>query len=403
MRILLLLGALVLLSFGAIAQPDLDGEIRQIEDQLEVLATSHQKLESDLEALKLARVHKDILAMGIPAIADSEEVIHHKAMSLCYSEAHEQAKWVVHIVTPEIINGNVSRTNDFRVDPQVKSGTAVKKDYWDSGYDRGHLAPSADFRWSQTALSESYFYSNMSPQRPELNRQSWAKLENTVRDYVVEYKEQVMVVTGGVLTDDLEKLGENEVSIPTMYYKVLLDYEGDDKKGIAFLMPNTLSQYPLFSYAVSIDSVEALTGIDFFPALSPEEQRTIEATMDIKAWQTADKQAEVLPLNPTELSKGKFNTVQAKYHTGSKATVCGTVVSTKLTSKASATFINLDKKFPDQIFTVTIWDDARRNFSYEPHIYLVDKQVCFTGYIKDNKGTPTMSIVNEKEVEILEQ
>ena len=111
-------------------------------------------------------------------------------MSLVYSEEHEQAKWVAHIISPDIITGNVSRTNDFRPDPHVSTGSTVEEDYFlkylqpDSsykydgyGFDRGHLAPSADFRWSTTALSESYFYSNMSPQRPEFNRGTWAELE----------------------------------------------------------------------------------------------------------------------------------------------------------------------------------------------------------------------------------
>ena len=108
--------------------------------------------------------------------------------------------------------------NNFRKDELVTSGTASKADYWYSGYDRGHLAPSADFRWSKTALSESYFYSNMAPQLPELNREKWAELENAIREYVIENKIQVYVVTGGILNDSLPRMQnkgrENEVSIP---------------------------------------------------------------------------------------------------------------------------------------------------------------------------------------------
>ena len=118
-------------------------------------------------------------------------------MILGYNENHEQAQWVSHIVLPDVEKGNVSRTNNFRKDELVTSGTASKADYWYSGYDRGHLAPSADFRWSKTALSESYFYSNMAPQLPELNREKWAELENAIREYVIENKIQVYVVTGG--------------------------------------------------------------------------------------------------------------------------------------------------------------------------------------------------------------
>lgn len=395
-----------LLLFSAVfttqAQDEIDAKIERAEAELDQLILNQNAKLQAIEALKLERVRANIQAIGIPALADGDVVINHKAMSLCYSEEHEQAKWVVHIVTPDIVDGNVSRTNDFRKDSMVTTETAVKKDYWHSGYDRGHLAPSADFRWSRTALSESYYYSNMSPQKPELNRQSWAKLENTIRAYVSNSNEQVFVVTGGVLTDGLPTIGENKVSIPEYYYKVVLDYEGDEKKGIAFLLPNGKSQYPLFSYAVSIDSVEALTGINLFPALSADEEKAIEGSFTADDWKNEEQKGEVTPLDPTKLEKGQFNTVQAKYQIGNKVTVCGTVVSTKLTDKSKATFLNLDKKFPDQIFTVTIWKDARVNFSYAPDQYLANKKVCVTGKVTDSKGTPTMNVVDESSVLILD-
>lgn len=360
----------------------------------------------DWEVLKLKYVSEKLDAMGQPISKDSVQIVKHHALQLGYDEQHEQARWVTHLVLPAVTNGNVSRTNDFREDSLVTTGTAVKDDYWYSGYDRGHLAPSADFRWSQTALSESYFYSNMSPQLPELNREKWAELENAIRDYVIEYQNEVYVVTGPILNDSLPKMKnegrKNEVTIPSMFYKIVLDVSGDTTLGIAFVMPNGYCAYPALSYATSIDKVEELTGLNFFPALDDELENKLEANSDVSLLNTRGSEGEILPINPTTLPKGKINTVQAQYNIGTKSCVCGTVVSTKFSEKSGATFLNLDKKFPNQIFSVTIWSKARSNFSYKPEDELYGKKVCITGMLESNKGTPTMNVTNEKNIEIIE-
>ena len=204
---------------NAFVQTEIDRKIEIISNQLDSLDIKRNQLLTDLENLKLNRIQNDLNSVGLPICNEKVEVIHHKAMILGYNEKHEQASWVSHIVLPDVEKGNVSRTNNFRKDKLVSTGTADKADYWYSGYDRGHLAPSADFRWSKTALSESYFYSNMAPQLPELNREKWASLENMIRDYVIENKVQVYVVTGGILYDSLPKMNneghKNEVSIPS--------------------------------------------------------------------------------------------------------------------------------------------------------------------------------------------
>lgn len=376
------------------------------EQKLVELQSREDSLQEIIDALKLQGIRELIFEKGLPGTSGLEEVTEHSAMFLCYDEKHEQAKWVVHIVSTDIVQGNISRTNDFREDPLIITGTACKDDYWYSGYDRGHLAPSADFRWSQTALSESYFYSNMSPQKPELNRKRWADLENSIRQYVEENGEPVFVVTGGVLRDGLPVLKaektKNNVSIPEYFYKVVADLEGDEIKGIAFLMPNGNCDYPVFSYAVSIDSVEALTGIDFFASLPVESQKMIESDYDISLWQSNRGKGENKPLTGKKLPKGCFNAVQAKSLTGKTLSICGTVVSTKYSEKSGATFINLDRKFPNQIFSIVIWKTDKDNFSYDLST-LEGKTICVHGLIQDYNGTTTVYAKNEKEISILDE
>ena len=368
------------------------------------LKDKQEKLLDDIEDLKLQKVREDIRNSGLPALKEGDFVIYHSAMALFYDDEHMQAKWVSHIITPDIIDGKTGRTNDFRIDTLVKNrGSATKDDYWNSGYDRGHLAPSADFRWSKKALSESYYYSNMSPQKAELNRERWAELEGKIRQYVTNYNEQVYVVTGGVLTDNLEKIGKNKVSVPKLYFKVVLDNEGDEKKGIAYLMPNKYCQYPVNNYAVTIDSVETLTGIDFFPNLDDEIENKVESEKNIKEWLSEKEKNDVLPLDSLSLPNDAINTIQAKSKIGQDAIVCGTVVSTKFSAKSGATFINLDQQFPNQVFSANIWKTERLNFSYKPEEDLKGKRVCFTGRIENYKGTPTMILNNETQVQLLDE
>jgi len=191
---------LCLFSLATFAQNQLETQLSQLEDRLDALDNEREKIYGEMEELQLQHVRSELDRIGFPTVNDGEQLVHHTAMSLCYNEPHEQPTWVMHAVLPAVEFGNVTRTNDFRIDEQVTTGSADKPDYWESGYDRGHLAPSADFRWSEKAVSESFYYSNMSPQKPEFNRESWSNLEAWVRRYVGDFREPVFVVTGGILT-----------------------------------------------------------------------------------------------------------------------------------------------------------------------------------------------------------
>ncbi|MFZ5553846.1 MAG: DNA/RNA non-specific endonuclease [Bacteroidota bacterium] len=375
--------------------------ISLLEKELHDLHSATSQKQDQLEKLKFLFIHSLINETGTPLRSSQKTtVIKHRAMVLSYNEHHEQSEWVMHVILPDIATGNVSRTNDFREDSLVATGTAVKSDYWYSGYDRGHLAPSADFRWSATALSESYFYSNMSPQKPELNRERWSQAEDLLRAYVIKHNSPLIVVTGPVLHDTLKQIGDNKVSVPALFYKAAFDPKTGNAIGL--VMPNLECEYPVLSYLVPIDSIEKLTGLDFFSSVSKEKQNAFEALKNPDPWKTAKEEGNALPLDPEKLPKGKLNTIQAQYHIGEKVTVCGTVVSTKYAEKSGATFINLDRQFPDQVFTIAIWKQNRANFSYKPEEYLKGHVICVTGELKDNKGKPQVEINNESAIIIVE-
>ena len=219
----------------------------------------------------------------IPKVNKNDQIIHHVGYTLNYVEKYEQANWVAYVLTREKTQKSYERSNKFLVDPMVKTGSADNSDYKASGYDRGHLAPAGDQSYSAITMKESFYYSNMSPQVPGFNRGIWKKLESLVRTWAKEY-DSIYVVTGGILQPGLSTIGYHKVAIPNYFYKVVLQYSSHGTKGIGFILPNQSSKRALQSYVVPIDSVEHLTGIDFFPTLPDNIEQKIESKTCINCW-----------------------------------------------------------------------------------------------------------------------
>lgn len=202
-------------------------------------------------------------------------IIHHSAYSLEYNEEQEQAHWVFYELTREELNGTYGRSDNFKSDPWVSTGSAGPKDYTYSGYDRGHLASAADMAFSETAMSESFYMSNMSPQDPSFNRGIWKQLEEQVRAWAYE-DGNLYVVSGPLFLEGSGRLSSG-VGVPSHFFKLLLDWDGDEYRSIAFLLPNAKGQGSLASYEVTIDRLEALSGLDFFPGVPDDVEGKIEA------------------------------------------------------------------------------------------------------------------------------
>ncbi len=231
------------------------------------------------------RIRWDNLSDGYPRSPDREPIHSYAGFDLAYNEIHEQASWVAYVLTRQEVESSITdRTDNFRVDTSITSGSATLADYRKSGFDRGHLAPAGDMRWDHTAMSESFLLSNMSPQEPSFNRGIWKKLEEQVRKWAVE-KDSIYVVTGPVLNSVHSTIGENQVGVPSFYFKVLADLSPPDHSFIAFLLPNQPSSADLSHFAISVDSLESFTGYDFF--VSAPDRETIdwlERQTDLASW-----------------------------------------------------------------------------------------------------------------------
>lgn len=224
----------------------------------------------------------DNLLLGVPGPADT--IINREGYALGYSEKHEQPAWVTYKLTrDEVKTKNASRTDDFRADPEIPTGSASLDDYRGSGYSRGHLAPAADMKFSAQAMSESFYLSNMSPQESSFNAGIWASLENQMRTFAV-YEGAIYIVTGPILpAEKTVTIGKNRVTVPDSYYKVVYDTTPPVKM-IGFIMPHKNSSQSLKSFAVTVDAVEKATGLNFFSALPQDEQERLKHSIDLNAW-----------------------------------------------------------------------------------------------------------------------
>ncbi len=214
-----------------------------------------------------------------------EQVIRHEGYTVSYNSEYRIANWVAYELTAtEAKSKKTERSNKFVSDPQVKGATAMNEDYTRSGYDRGHLAPAGDMKWSAKAMRESFYLSNICPQKPKLNRGIWKDLEEQCRLWALD-NGSLLIVTGPVITGDMKRLGKNKVAIPKSFYKVLCYYTEKGYKGIGFLFENRdYKDNSLKSMVIPIDSVEKVTGIDFFPSIPDEQEKEMEATVDWSSW-----------------------------------------------------------------------------------------------------------------------
>ncbi len=222
----------------------------------------------------------------LPTSAAGEKpcaLIHHRYYSLCYDEDKETARWVAYRLTASGLKArHVKRTDDYRPDRDVSTGSATPEDYRRSGYDRGHLLPAGDRTFSTEAMSETFLMSNISPQEHAFNGGIWRELEQNARRWAKQ-KGELYVVVGPLYDSSPKRIGKNGVAVPKAFFRVLLAPE--DEEAIGFVIPNAVSEEPLTHYAMSVDSVETLTGLDFFADLLLKEvEEKVESNFSPEDW-----------------------------------------------------------------------------------------------------------------------
>ena len=215
-----------------------------------------------------------------------EKIVEHLGYTVSFNSDWRIPNWVAYELTAKEVAGVEPRGNNFVPDPDIYDSPSTD-DYKNSGYDRGHMAPAADMKWSKQAMTESFYTSNICPQNKNLNKGDWKDLEEHVRSMATKY-DHIYIACGPIVSANPKTIGQytyiDRIAVPDAFYKVILRRKGDSWSAIGFIMPNQAGHKPLTKYAMSIEDVEMITDIDFFVALPDDIEEKIESTYNLKDW-----------------------------------------------------------------------------------------------------------------------
>ncbi len=221
----------------------------------------------------------------LPTQVLGDQLLRQRYYTVSYSTKHQNPEWAAYELRGAWLEqANQEERGNFRDDPKANDPSSAI--YSHSGYDRGHLVPAHDMNFNEQAMRESFYMSNVTPQVPDFNRGIWKSLESRVREWAIKER-RLFIITGPLLRQRVssdQRLKKTGPTIPRGFYKIIVDYEGAERKGIAFMFKNKDIDQPLESFVTSIERVEAYTGINFFPGLDAQEKELIESKADMSRW-----------------------------------------------------------------------------------------------------------------------
>lgn len=213
------------------------------------------------------------------------EIVRYTGFQLSFNKDNHTPNWVAWELLQDETDGSASRNNKFWHDNSVE-GCSWTEDYRSSGYDRGHMCPAADQKWSGQAMTDCFSMANMAPQSRKLNSGAWNNLEKRCRMYA-RRDSAIIIVCGPVYEpSDNERIGNTGVRVPGAFFKVMIAPYLKEPRGIGFVYPNTGAYGNMNNYAMSIDEVEELTGFDFFHNLPDEIETKIESDYSFHLWES---------------------------------------------------------------------------------------------------------------------
>lgn len=227
----------------------------------------------------------DAELMELPAVEEDDILLEHSGYISSYNAAAKIPEWVAYELTAEETRGEAERGDRmFRMDPSYRKTQAMREDYSGSDWTKGHMAPAADFRWDSDAMDETFYLTNICPQAQELNAGDWEYLERRVRYWAKEYG-KVWVVCGPIIGQNrYGRIGQHNVVVPDAFFKAVMVYTGFSYSAIGFVMGNDSERYYLKDCALSINELENITGLDFFPALDDSFEEDVEAGYNPAVW-----------------------------------------------------------------------------------------------------------------------
>ena len=267
------------------------------QDKHDFYASENVASAGSMEAQADRQKAKTVVMYEIPApLKDRpEQILKRKGYTVSYNSETKNPNWVAWHLTKSHTSGSFQRSQEvFAEDTDVKAPRATDRDYYNSRYDRGHMCPAGDNKWDQQAMTESFLFTNVCPQNHGLNKYEWNDLEILCRDWAREYG-AIDIVCGPLYSSKGERfrvgtsepqqktIGRDKVWVPDAFFKVVLCRQGRPK-AIGFVYRNEGVKQRMEEAVCSVDEVEAMTGIDFFPALDDAMERRVEAEARLGDW-----------------------------------------------------------------------------------------------------------------------
>ena len=212
-----------------------------------------------------------------------ETLLYKNGFVISYNEDTRLPNWVFWHLTKAHVNGDVKRPgNAYHEDRSVPKPRATAADYRKGDLSRGHMCPAGDNKWNKNAMYDSFAYTNICPQTERCNSGVWNNIETSCREWAMDY-DDIFIVCGPIYDGIPERMGPNEIAIPDAFFKVVVCLNGK-KKGIGFICDNIDASQSMKKCVVTIEEIERMTGIDFFPNLNSRDRRAIEENANLKDW-----------------------------------------------------------------------------------------------------------------------
>lgn len=227
-----------------------------------------------------------LTGLELPAITDSTTIVQHVGYIASFNSKYMIPNWVAYELTAYEVEGALRRPNNspFQQDPEYNRRQPERRDYSNSGWDKGHLAPCADMKWSNQAMIESFYFTNVCPQNHNFNAGDWLQLEELARR-IAHQKGSLYIISGPIVKNNIYGRLRKKVVIPDFFFKAFLYKDVDGYHSIAFRMPNDQTSLPLNVFAITINDLESETGLDLFTHLDPIIQESVESQRIMSDWE----------------------------------------------------------------------------------------------------------------------
>lgn len=269
---------LICLSFGMYSCREAPARGNSRKDNRET-----KELVSDFKEIKQTQILAENIELPAYHVSENNILLKRKRYTTLYNAQNRIPDWVAWKLKSEHVEGPYKRLNAYFEDPLVPKPRANDDDYRGSIWSHGHMCPAGDNKWDEDAMRESNYLTNICPQDRSLNSGIWNRLEQSCRIWARKYGDLFIVCGPVLLNTKHETIGLNEVVVPEAFFKVILCIQGIPK-AIGFVIRNNEGKKKRDQYVNTIDEVERITGIDFFPALPDSIENAVESYANLEDW-----------------------------------------------------------------------------------------------------------------------